>query len=558
MTDPLNPSGIVGTDGIAPVYDPDQIFRIWAYDQIYLGVEGAGKYVPKVKDWVVDRDTFEEYTVAFIDQTTFVPTLILNVPTIDPGPITGNDILLGAGPRTKRVYLDKSVMPYNLSADARYYIHRVAAKYAKFYTGSEENGDLKVISAIYDPSGNFLDDKIPLELVSIENGQNVATYGIPACKTIADLPNGEQVTVYIFSEQDHVISKDYLLVENSAFIKSIQKGIKYVSHISLESPFISSSDPNLIAYPLNVPTQGLNLIGVVHYSDGSLIRMPVDGTKFKVFGLQWFVATIIGQEIPVVITYELSASEAAYGANVGQTHHISERYVARTVDPKGSYTVKLFGYPVWIDAVNGYRMEWYLYNLERQVSYLVTPWVTFNDNTPAFNPILYGVNQRLSVSINLQDVSGSFSNWIFTQSIDIVLIAPMTNAAPNWSIGFAPGQNPPYGRDVLAEVEFINANLRHVDLSSGATTQDEWLERFYYRTLPLVDTQSESVPPAPDFFALVLGGQEVEFPISQWNSTLVITNQLQDLSTLFIKFYRRLVDTDIQLAIAAAPVHQTN
>jgi hypothetical protein len=555
----LTTAGITGTDGHVPLYEPDARWTTWSLDEIYIGQAGENKYVPKVSDHVLNPETNERFRVVSLDVTTMIPTMV-PVVTAPSASFSDIDILLGVGPGTQsdtyRVYLDKSVIPHALCVDARLKVNGVLAKYAKIFRGSELIGNQRVVSAFYDQQGNMLGQAIPLELAYMPEGKNYAVKSVPVCHTTEDMPDGEVVTVVIYSDAGHVVSKRQLLVENSAFIRSVNAHTKYIVDITMESPFLSETDPGLLQYPLNVPTRGLNLFGIVHYSDGSTLRLPVDQTKFSVLGLDGFVATVIGQKLPLVLRYNLSNDEVSYSTVVGETFAMTKSYRGVTVQSSGAYSVKLFGYPVWVDGVVGYRLEWYLYNLERQTVYRVTPYVQYNDNTPAFDPLAYGVNQRISVSINLNNVNGVFRSYIHNQVMDIILLAQGREKTTNWTIGFELGQNPPYGRGNFASSQMVNQNLWRINVAAGATNETEWLERLYYRTKPLYDTQREVEPPKPNFFTLVFGSTEIEFPISQWNITQVINQAVPDGATLFIKFFKRTADNDLQLAIAGMPIYQ--
>jgi len=553
----------VGVNGKVLVYDPDSPWKTWALQEIYLGTVTSGKYVPKLNDWVRDITTAELFRVTSLDITTYIPVLESVVEVNTGENIDDYDIILGQGPGsvydTHRAFLDTSVRPYSLALEHRNYIHGTMAKYAKIFRGTlSEGGDYHVISAFYDPSGNLLGDSVPLELVAMPNGMNYATYAVPPCKTIEDMPNGEVVTVVIYSDTGHVVSKSKYIIERTAYIRAVNSSTKYITNISLKSDFISGSDPNVILYPINVPLNSLNLIGVVHYSDGSTVELPVDGTRFKVFGLANFVATVVGQEIPVVLCYTLAADEAAYGTTVGATHTLTETYTAKTVEADGQYAVKLFGYPVWQDPVNGYKLQWYLMNLDRETFYDVTPYVQFNANSPAYNPALYGVVQRLSVSLNLQSVSGSFKSYVHTQTMDLSLKNQGTEPPTNWTIAFEPGQDPVFGTDNQVKMTYENANLSYLDITCGATTQEEWLNKLFYYTKPLINPDNEVTPPTPDFMVLMIGGTETTLPVTDWQNTITINTVLANNSTLFIRFIKRTVDNDIQLAIAGIPVHQVN
>ncbi|MNU19632.1 hypothetical protein D3C71_78640 [compost metagenome] len=560
MSDPISLSGVAGSqDGKAPIYEPDGRWTTWSINQLYRGTVGDNHYVPNVEDYVIDPLTNEKWRVVAVDPTTLIPTLV-SVKDVDTGEFSDIDILLGVGPGTQsdtyRVYIDKSVMPYTLAVDARLKVNGSMVTSCKIFKGPPNGSDAQVISAMYDQGGTLLGQSIPLELVAMPNGQNYAVKSVPVCYTTENLVDEEVVTAVFYSDTGGVVSKRQLLVENTAFIRSSDSAVKYVTEIRLETPFLSEADPTLIQYPINVPLNGMNLMGVVEYSDGTIRRMPVDGTKFVIFGFEHFVATIVGQKMPVILKYNLSSDEIAYGLTVAADRFMTKNYKAITKKAEGAYTTKLFGFPMWVDPINGYRVEWYLYNLERQLVYRATPHVRFNENTRAFDPLAYGVSQRVSVSVNLRDVNPVYKNYIHVQTMDIVLAqrGDEQTGLTRWTVGFEPGQNPPFGRENFADVVMVNQNFWRLRLASGAVTQDEWFTKLYFNTKPLLDPSRESLPPTPTHFKVVRGVNEIEFPISQWDQDLVLSQPFTNFETVFVKFFKRTVENDIQLAVAGLPV----
>lgn len=555
-----NGLGVTGTDGHSPIYDPEGRFQVWAMHEIYQGEYGENRYVPKVKDLVKDMDTGLEYRVVGLDLATLIPTLD-QMDTIPSGEINDDDLLLGVGPGTQsdtyRVYLDKSVIPYSLAVDARLSVAGTMAAYARIFKGADLTDQGNIVSLVYDSAGNIIGNKIPLELVAYrqDEGVNIATKTIPVCQTMANLQDGEIVTTVIYSDVGHVVSKRQLLVENTAFIRTANLSTKYITDISMECPFLSGTDPRLINLPINVTLSGLNIFGVVHYSDGTFQRMPIDGTKFAVLGLDSYLATWVDNETSVSLRYRLSAGEVAYGSQVGEFAHLSETYKIKTIQQDGAYSVKLYCYPVWLNAVDGYTLRWYLYNSDRDVVYNVTGQIEYALNSPAFNPIQYGVNQRLNVAVNLQAVNGAYRNYRHAQTVEVVLWRQGTERQTNWTVGFEMGQNPPFGdNNSHAKLEFVNTNLYRLDLSNGATTQDEWLERMYYRTKPIIDQERELVPPIPSHFRLRFGNFDLEFPIESWNLVHQVGNGLAVNGTVFIEFIQRTPLNDLQLSVAALPL----
>lgn len=551
---------ITGTDGKVPVYDPKERWCTWNLAQIYLGQAAEGRYVPKVKDYVVDVDLGLTYIVDSLDPITYVPRLREVTPVNSGGSMSEVDILFGVGPGTQsdtyRCYLDQSVTPHILAVDARLKIGGTMSSYVKIFRGADTSSSGRVVGFLIDQMGNMLTENIPLELAAIDSHTNHAIKTVSVAYTRDKLTDGEIVTAVVYNAEGHVVSKRQLLVENTAFIRNVSAGTKYISHISVESPFMSSSQDYLIEYPLNLPMSGIGLMGVVHYSDGSSIRLPVDGTKFRVYGLDQFVSTIINQRISLVIAYALSPNEAVYGAVSADGRYITEKYQLITVDPVGSYNVKLFGFPVWVDALVGYRLEWYLFNLDRNAIYFATPYVRINQNTTPFNPLNYGYLQRLSVTVNLKDISGVFKDYQHTQTIDITLRGPGTERQTNWTVGFTPDQSPPYGVDLRATTKVIDQNTAYLNISSGISAQLDWIANVYSNAKPLVDPQYETSAPLPNYFALRYGSQRIEYPIDQWASTFTLTTPVPLNSTLFIEFIRRTPTNDMFLGMGAMPVYE--
>jgi hypothetical protein len=573
----FTPANVTGSDGVVPVENPDGLWWNWALQQLFMGANTPGaqvpggavpRYVGKVNDYVTNYDTDERWKITALDPTTLAPTLSQITAVITPPDIDTTDLLFGVGPGTDadtyRCYIDQSVIPFKLVVDQRLSVNSVLTKYAKIFQGSQLNGTAQVVSAFYDASGNFLGDSVPLELVAMPNGQNYAVKTVQPCYTKVPLANNDKVTVVFYGDDGGVVSTRQLLVMNTAFIRSSDASLKYVVGISLESPFLSASNPNLIQYPINVPIAGWNLFGVVHYSDGSRLRLPVDGTRFSVMGLKNFVATIVSQQIPFTLQYVFAPGEVFYDAQTGSPtgdKFKNQGYTAIVGDADGSYTVKLFCVPHWDTTTNQYFLDWYLYDLDRDLSVLVTPYVTFQsqrgfDGTSTS----FGVNQQIQVAIDLSQVNGQYKKYIFTQTIGLVLYRAATDHTGDpWAIYYDPNQAPPYGVGLVAKVNFVNQNLKYVDVSQAAPDQATWLNKILPAARPLYDASSEAAYPAPNMFAFVQSdGTEVDFPISQWNAQNAVSGSVPDAATLYLKFFLRTPENDLQIAMCPMTIQQTD
>ena len=550
-----NINNIVGTDGVVPVLDPTSRWCWWNITEIFTGGIGATKYVPKVNDYVMDSDNYTVYIVTAVDPTTLLSTLLEIKPSITTNAFSNDDILFGVGPGTQsdtyRIYYDNSVLPHILAVDARLKVGGSMCSYAKIFKGSDVSTTSgRVISRLYNQSGTLLTENVPLELAAVDSHTNHSIRTVSVCYTNEVLKDGEIVTVVFYSDQGNVVSKRQLLVENTSFIRSLDASRKYISSISLDSPFITPTVDGVINFPLNVPINALNLMGVVHYSDGSTLRMPVDGTKFKIHGIDQYISTIVGQKIELVLSYSLSNDETVYGAVTSDGKYVTAPYSIITTKTDGSYMVKLYGYPVWIDAVNGYRMQWFLYNLDRNMIYDATLYVSYSITRPAFDPTAYGVLQRLVVMVNLNNLSGAFKSFIHTQSVDVILKQPGDDARTNWVVGYESNTlQPLYGEGLKATVSGSTINI-----SSGIISYPEWLERMYLQTYPIVDPSIEVNAPTPNYFAIVYDGNRFEFPIESWDNPLNVGVPPFLNKTIYVQFFKRTPNADIQLSIAGLSV----
>jgi hypothetical protein len=341
-----------------------------------VGGVGASMYVPKVKDYVMDTETYTAYVVDNLDPVTLIPTLREIKPANMSFSLSTTDVLFGTGPgtasETYRVYIDKSVTPHVLSVDASLKVAGTQCQYAKIFKSTDVTSMGTVVSMVYDNSGNLITNNVPLELAAMDSHVNHTVKVVTPCYTTANLIDGELVTVVFYNTAGHVVHKRQLMVEVSSFIRSINLATKYISHISLDTAFLSPTLDHVINFPVNIPLNSLNMMGIVHYSDGSTLSLPVDGVKFKMHGLDQYVSTIVGQQVNLVLTYELSSGEVAYNGLSDDNRYISEPYSLVTINPNNSYAVKLFVYPEWLNDTDGYGLRWWMFNMDRNVYFDVT------------------------------------------------------------------------------------------------------------------------------------------------------------------------------------------
>lgn len=533
--------------------DPDRGFTVWRREEL-VAPQNGGPWVPNPGDLVFD-ETQGFMVVKEVDYSTGYSTLAPWTPPDQTEPEDPAGKLIGIGPGSQsesyRMFLDTSVTPHILSPSSRLRFYGSRVTGYKVFLGtdiSEQNG--KVISAFYDPSGNFLGTTIPLE-----SDPQVPTTRIPmAGYTTEALADGEVVSVVGYADDGSITDIARLLIQNTQVIRYPDVGKKYVQGISIDSPFISAADPQTLEFPINVAVESLPMSALVHYSDGSKHRLAIDGGKFSLYGLRNYIATVVGQEFPLVLAYTLGEDEVSYQLEPTANRRLTVDYRAKTTPADGAYEVKVYVFPVWINPQVGYRLEYWLYNLDRQTYYNVTPYMELGANSREFNPTEYGVRQTITMALDLNRVDGRFAPYRHVQTFQIALLSHGDNTDPNWTVYFTPDQQTGYGTGLKAELEYVNTNYWYLRLGNGFPSAQLWLKELYYNTQPLVNKAVELEPPEPTHMLVKFLNNTYEFPIEQWNEPLVVNNDLKNGELLTIHWLRKNYDTTLHLGMSALPV----
>lgn len=547
-----------GSDGAVPVMDTDSLWKTWQKKQVWLGGEAAGRYIPKLEDYVEDTDYGITYKVIGHDNV-WVPTL----QRVTPKPIAdmdSEDLLLGQTKDAFRCFVDKSIIPHRLQVDARCYVNARNASTARVFRGSPMQGTPEIVSLVLDQAGLPVGTKIPLQLCVIPNGQNVAQYYVPTAYTTTDIKDGDFLYVELYDDTGAVLSSKPLRAVVTSFTASTDLSIRAVTAIAMEGPLMSHMVPDRMEVPLNLTLNSINLQGVVTYNSGAPSRANVDGGRFELLGLSAFVPSQAGQHFKMNLKYNLAQGEVSFtGGEVNGDRFITREIDVQVVDVENQLSVKLFPYPVWQNAMSGYRLRWFLLNLDRNIMYDVTPLVEIGTGSPALDPTLYGVKQQLTVALDLSQVNGNWRAWRYVQTVGITLLKAGTQPGDKWKIAFDPNQSPEYGTGLEIQSHFINQNLSEVWLKSGFTTKDAWLQAFYYNTKPLINPQLEADPVVPTHVIFTDGNGVNQIKVSiddYWNTRFSVNFPVLQDSTWYIKFVKQGPVDDLVLSVAAAPVKQ--
>jgi hypothetical protein len=547
MPDPI---GIVGTDGYTPIYQPDDRWNMWSLHEIYTGAAGQNKYIPKVNDYVLEPETGTTYIVTDLNNVTFIPELT----EIAFNSSVSSDSLISSTGDNYRIYFDKSIVPYTLSVDGLLRVYSNTAMTAKIYQGTFID-PTKIVSRTYDNNGNFLGHDVSLELVAYNTHDNYAIKSVPTCNTDTDLQDGETCIVVIYDADGKVISKVSCIVEETTYVAQAFAEQKYITQIYIKSAFIDNSQPDVIHYPVNLPIASFNPIGVVQYNDGSTVEYPIDGDKFRIYGLDSFLSTIIGHRVPIVINYRLDSNEAALASVDSDNYYVTRPYTLIVDSPNTSYNVKLFVYPVWVDDTNGYTYKAFLMNLDRNVLFDVTSDISLSSNSPSFNPLAYGLTQRLTFNVDLANVSGIYHSFIHSQTVDIILrgAASDTSVTNIWEVASqVPSNVPLYGTDLRAIRDQINTNKVRID--NNINTVAEFIDKLYITTSPLFNPILEQEPLTPSHIEVKYGTENVIVPIDQYTNDFTFSVSVQMLSNIDIVFLKEVNSGFLKLSIASLTV----
>ena len=553
MADSTN-HNVVGTDGIVPSYNPEGLWKTWAINEIFMGTVGKNRYVPKVNDHVIEPVSNTRYLVKSLDQVTLLSELV---------PLGGNnslalsstDLLFATGPgwpsQAYRIYIDDNVFPYRLDVDSFLSIRTVNAAYVKIIHGSIY-GEHEVISQVYDASGTFLTDKVGLDLLAVEPGwQNYHIKAVKTCNCTKKFLNGDTLSVVTYSSTGHVLNVTPLAVVNSNFIRDLNSAQRYITHTSIRSPFLSETNPELLLLPLNWTKSSMNIMGVLHYSDGSEAVLPIDGRKFSMRGLDQLLSSIPGHSFDMVLHYALEPTEATYHETSSFNNGINTKIRVELVDPNYSYSVKLFVYPYWDTPTQGFKLRWYMFNLERNMYRDVTAEVKFAANSNLFDGYRFGATQRLQVTLNLRDVMPTYKAFQHTQVVEVSLYGrPMDFPTP-WTVKHNLTDANVYGGALKAQLK----GLTTISVKSGIATQEEWLQRVYKDTYPLMENpENINLLINPTHFHILHGSQITTFPISDWDLDLNLPVTVKQYDTVRILFTRQVSSGELYLSMAAMNV----
>ena len=518
-----------------------------------------GQTVPNKGDIVVDTAR-GFYIVTSVDYTTGISVLSPWTPVSSINSSSDDTLLLATGPGSVneafRLFVDKSVTPHVAAPDRRLPIYGSDIAYYKIFIGSEFASNSRAITFIRDTNGTTLGENIPFEAIQVEHNQELITRWAPTvCYTTENLVDGERCTLVAYTKEGGPVSTATLVVKNTGAVRQLSSARRYVNGIGISSPFIPATNPEVIEVPVNVPIEQIPMTGLVYYTDGRVEEHALDNVRMSLFGMDNYTATRADEGFKLVLTYPLADGEVSYQQKPTADRKVTKLYRARTIEADGSYTVKLYVYPNWNMTKGQYELEYWLYNIDRQTGYNVTPYIELGSSSNAFNPELYGTLQTITVAVDLNRISSQFKAYRHVQTFQIVLMARGSENKSNCAVRFRPDQSTTYGVDEEAKLHQLNTNSWELDIKCKAESKEDWLKRTYWNTEPLYSTTAELRAPTPTHFRVVMLHNSYEYSVDQWSNTFNVINDLTQGQLLYLEWILRTDDTDLQLGRSALPVH---
>lgn len=545
--------------------DLDRAWKIWNMTEVFTGRPGSGLHCPNVEDLILDL-TSGWYRVTTIDITTGLCTYIpWTLPAVSQNNVVVDQLLgVGTGQQSEtwRVYIDTRQMPYSMQIDGRLHMYRSDADHYKVFLGTDLTDNGIVISASYSPSGEFQSENIPLERVATDSVNNHAIWAPAAGNTNRRLNDGEVVTVVLYNDSGHKLSHSSMLIQNTSLVRRTAAGQKRIRSIGLKSPYLSDADPTQLIVPINVDLRTVGVTGVVRYNTGEEMEVPItlDGSgKMSLHGLRWFTPTIQSHPHKLTLSYRLSEDEYSLEHGITENGYITEPFTVKAIAADNAYAVRLYAFPTWNAPAQRYDLDFWLFNIDRDVYYRVPRSVIETpDNEIAFDGQDYVGRQRLKFGLRLSNVDPIFSAHRFVQAAEISLSKPGTESGDRWQVKCDPSQEKFFGQGIVAHNRFVNTNLSYLRVDNGATDLDSWLAKVYWPLNHLYDSTSEVNAPEPTHFIIHTKTREYSFHRDQWDQKFPILNDVKAGETVYLRWVKETAQGQLQLGVTGMTVEQSD
>lgn len=482
------------------VYDPDRD-----------GVDpaAAGKLVLDPGSNVIDKDTGIAYYVHSVDvnlKHDIRPqrVLVLN----DESKISiisyGNDLFY--------LFFDDRMKPTFLNIDAKLVLFGESIHEYRLLKTHPDTGEREVISIYIDADGKVRGDRIPM----------MAVNGVPAvraatnCHTTHQLVEGESVILQMFDTAGVQFAEISLLARRATLLNDLASEANPI--VEFGARCLQEKGDDFYIYKKQ-DVDHLNITPYVVFADGTRRDIPVDNLKCFIYGLDEFVPSYPGYYQPLVIKYFLGSRQTSpLGHTYGKHRYLECVKNLVVLDNESEYSAKIVTVPVWNNVTRRYTLSFFIYTERRDRIFSATDMVEIHESTP-FNGELFGVEQKLRLTVDLKPIYNTTDSLLHTQDVFITL-KPGNTSYERYIIKDSEGDAFAYGVEVTDKrrpvITYDTDTSKYFIPTTIFINKEGFLESFYYMARPMFMPFGETTPPTPTHFTIrdaVSGDMLITSPI---------------------------------------------
>jgi hypothetical protein len=220
-----------------------------------------------------------------------------------------------------------------------------------------------------------------------------------------------------------------------------------------------------------------------------------------------------GTTFPIVVKYKLKDGERSVVTDPHLGTHIARVYDALIVDRGTGITYYLYVLPEYVDALIGYKLKAYLYSSDFSIRIDVSGDVSYT----TFKGKAWNTKQTVNYTLRLNDVEQIASNVILSGSSIIELVDVPLNKATPYRIYTHAKDLTPYGNNLKLNLR-PGIGLYNLDISSGFTQYENWLEEMYFKLNPYYDPLTSSSAPTPTHVDILIDGNLMTYRMDEWET----------------------------------------
>lgn len=536
----------------------------WNEPDIWTGEDGTGDYVPQKGDVIVRKS---KGTISFLD----VLDVVENISVTEALEVVQNEVIdsdlkkygiVSTSEDDYRLYIDTSRTPYEINVDPSLCWAGTELSYAKIFLGTDiSGGNSKVISQKLDGSNSLVSENIPLRTVLIEDSNNHVFKSLEVGFSNTALNTGEAVTLVLYNKLNRPVKVKQLKALETAYIRHGNVGMRKVTSVELKSQFIDSANNSLLKVPMNLSLRDVPMLAVIRYDNGESIERAVNTSGIKLNGIESINMSYAGQRSTLNLVYTLGPDEVADTVSGQPGAYFKQKtYQIESIPAEGAYNVKLDVIPNWNSTLNKWELSYYLYTLDRNDRYNVTPHVKLGSNSEDFDGTNYRETQWLTLVLDLSEINDSkLKPFVYTQKVGINLYSNGLSNTTSWTVNYNENTSDVFGRDLEAKVNLVQIGRWEVDISNGITSNNEFLEKLYYATEPMYDTTKEAKAPTPTHIRMTLDGISKTIPFTQWDERTEFPVGGSEGKSVTLEWIRNIGDTNLVLGMTPLKiVHYLN